>query len=768
MAKEFDVLKEQANVIKNEVEDGANTASRVGGMFEDIVDRMQSGVTEVNVSQLYPTDGTDGSNKYTLETAIAKVGEELRHAGLKVTFLNGEGKTETWEYQSGTFTLFTSWIQVVKMSDLDDIEFVNDSYLKALSEDLFELIDVELTEGGYIGSNGKVVSLNRSYYSNFIKVSYEFIYYWKFTQGVTQIALYSTDSEDSFIKVLEGGLINISMQTAYVRLSFYKDGGIDNLPNKVYLLRRTKSKRDILKQDIAQIALNGMVNLFNAGFSSGYYYNSGNLNSDDSFIHSIFIPISIGNVYISKNYYSKSYAIALFRYDLSFHSMLEAEQITEDGRGAVVDLSNVAGLGLGYFVVNLRKNTSNKFIVRESDKDLPDYNVTIIHDFSYDKEAIKEAVGLNFQELETTNLLDEVEYAGGYITSDGSISGSGIAGFSHTETYIPVIGNKYYFSNGNDIAFAAGGGLYDSDKVFKKRVLFIEDTSFQPIDVSGYSYIRLNVRNVEKANAVLLSEEDYAKYGKISIPDLYIPELNKEADTYIYNEYMHNDTTFIGAMNSIVDAIFEANPLSKIVFISHYTLDGGSGNYDLENLVKEQLLLARRFCSHIVKLYDKFNWFNKGDISTNVLQAFIKDQLHPASNLENISRIANYIANDIKWIFGSWTKKKVYWAGTSIPAGFSRPEEASDLESEYPLQVAQILGCIVENSSVAGACARSKKADGTELSDYSYYEHIDELVSLIGTDNEPDLWVFDLGINDISRDRTDFLDDNINLSNIHV
>ena len=109
MAKEFDVLKEQANVIKNEVEDGANTASRVGGMFEDIVDRMQSGVTEVNVSQLYPTDGTDGSNKYTLETAIAKVGEELRHAGLKVTFLNGEGTTETWEYQGGTFTSVASW-----------------------------------------------------------------------------------------------------------------------------------------------------------------------------------------------------------------------------------------------------------------------------------------------------------------------------------------------------------------------------------------------------------------------------------------------------------------------------------------------------------------------------------------------------------------------------------------------------------------------------------------------------------------------------------
>lgn len=41
MAKEFDVLKELANVIKNEVEDGANTASRVGGMFVDVVEKIQ-------------------------------------------------------------------------------------------------------------------------------------------------------------------------------------------------------------------------------------------------------------------------------------------------------------------------------------------------------------------------------------------------------------------------------------------------------------------------------------------------------------------------------------------------------------------------------------------------------------------------------------------------------------------------------------------------------------------------------------------------------
>ena len=73
--------------------------------------RLSKLIEEVNISNIYPTGGMGGSNKYTLETAIAKVGEELRHAGLKVTFLNEEGTTETWEYQGGTFTSAESWIQ---------------------------------------------------------------------------------------------------------------------------------------------------------------------------------------------------------------------------------------------------------------------------------------------------------------------------------------------------------------------------------------------------------------------------------------------------------------------------------------------------------------------------------------------------------------------------------------------------------------------------------------------------------------------------------
>lgn len=103
MAKDFESLKQQALVIKNEVEDGANNTERVGGILEDIVESMKLGTTEFNVSAFFPTDGTSGSNKYDLASAIGKVPAELRSNGLTVSFLNESGDTEKWEFGGGSW-----------------------------------------------------------------------------------------------------------------------------------------------------------------------------------------------------------------------------------------------------------------------------------------------------------------------------------------------------------------------------------------------------------------------------------------------------------------------------------------------------------------------------------------------------------------------------------------------------------------------------------------------------------------------------------------
>lgn len=43
---------------------------------------------------------------------------ELRNIGLKVSFINSEGKVETWEFQDGTFTDVSGWKQQVQRTEI--------------------------------------------------------------------------------------------------------------------------------------------------------------------------------------------------------------------------------------------------------------------------------------------------------------------------------------------------------------------------------------------------------------------------------------------------------------------------------------------------------------------------------------------------------------------------------------------------------------------------------------------------------------------------
>ena len=78
-------------------------------------------IEEVNVSKIYPTGGIDGTNKYTLETAIAMIPASLRNVGIKCSFLDDAGELESWEYKGGTFTSTASWRECggKKISELE-------------------------------------------------------------------------------------------------------------------------------------------------------------------------------------------------------------------------------------------------------------------------------------------------------------------------------------------------------------------------------------------------------------------------------------------------------------------------------------------------------------------------------------------------------------------------------------------------------------------------------------------------------------------------
>ena len=73
---------------------------------------------EYNVSVLYPTGGTDGTDRYTLDSAIAKIPVALQKVGIKCSFIDADGFMESWEYyRSGSFTNIYNWRQTGSLAE---------------------------------------------------------------------------------------------------------------------------------------------------------------------------------------------------------------------------------------------------------------------------------------------------------------------------------------------------------------------------------------------------------------------------------------------------------------------------------------------------------------------------------------------------------------------------------------------------------------------------------------------------------------------------
>lgn len=185
-------------------------------------------VSEYNVSVNHPTEGIDGSNKYTLETAIAKVPAGLRNVGIKCSFLDEDGLVETWEYQGVNFLNIDKWIKIGgnRINEIyntigDFCAFYKESY-KQLDE------------------NGSSFSLGNSQYriTDYIDVSHINALYYNIKCNPTNksavIAAYSKNkefiqtnsiiSEESTLgSIITGTWIKLD-NTCYIRISFLQQG----------------------------------------------------------------------------------------------------------------------------------------------------------------------------------------------------------------------------------------------------------------------------------------------------------------------------------------------------------------------------------------------------------------------------------------------------------------------------------------------------------------------------------------------------------------
>ncbi len=138
-------------------------------------------IGEINVSNLYPTGGTDGTNKYTLASAIAKIPTDLRTVGIKCSFLSDAGTVEEWVYQGGTFTSTNSWMQggsgeggnIILQWNTDAVTTRNQVPLKKRKEGLqisYKNSDEDWVNEQYIGTISSAQSNTFGYEENWKKI----------------------------------------------------------------------------------------------------------------------------------------------------------------------------------------------------------------------------------------------------------------------------------------------------------------------------------------------------------------------------------------------------------------------------------------------------------------------------------------------------------------------------------------------------------------------------------------------------------------------
>lgn len=67
--------------------------------------------TEINVSILYPTGSSEGTNLYDINTAITKLPDSVKRKGIKVSFLNSNADYEVWQFVGDDIANIESWEQ---------------------------------------------------------------------------------------------------------------------------------------------------------------------------------------------------------------------------------------------------------------------------------------------------------------------------------------------------------------------------------------------------------------------------------------------------------------------------------------------------------------------------------------------------------------------------------------------------------------------------------------------------------------------------------
>lgn len=224
-----------------------------------------------------------------------------------------------------------------------------------------------------------------------------------------------------------------------------------------------------------------------------------------------------------------------------------------------------------------------------------------------------------------------------------------------------------------------------------------------------------------------------------------------------------NTTTFIGAMNTIIRAVYALKPKMQFLITAPCEAQNNrDSRFDIEKIVSIQKALAFYWGMPFFDIRFASNLYYHNSGEENCTE-WMQDGIHitypfSGDNYTLNHRVARCLANQIKYLWSEqeWQTKKILWIGTSLESGFP-----SVVGNSYPNMVAEILGCSIDNKSIAGGIVRWKKADGTIITGHgsmtnpndstNYYEN-----SILPYVDQYDLIVISHGMNDFVLDNTDF------------
>lgn len=321
--------------VVNDLNGGESTPERIkvlsaeqGKVLNNKYSEVDKKINEFNISRLYPTNGTGGTNKYTLEGAIAQVPAEYRVPGLKVTFVNENGDTETWEYKRGSWVVSSfSEVGAKKFSDLD-----------YRSNTFFIPQAALLVDGEYYNQKGDILSLTGFCRYEGIKVdSNSFYVVYAKTNGAYCLLKDATGNIIKYITgltELEALLFEIpDKENCYLYISGAKDIlGIYklNIPNIQYRIDALNLQLQTLSK--SSVIYSGAINSDGIVVKNSNRYYSNFVAVDKGVIYNLFNLYNDDNVK-AITYYDKNFSFISFEdlsVSLKFNKQLDTSSLPDD------------------------------------------------------------------------------------------------------------------------------------------------------------------------------------------------------------------------------------------------------------------------------------------------------------------------------------------------------------------------------------------------------------------------------------------------------